>query len=57
MSKYGPKKPPYLDTFRGVYLKGKEGYMFKFDLKNVYHHLDISDPHQRFLGFPWVIKR
>ena len=25
-------------------------------LKNGYHHLDIFGPHQKFLGFYWVIK-
>ena len=38
------------------YLEGKEGYLFKFDLKKVYHHIDIFKPHQKFLGFSWVFK-
>ena len=38
------------------YLEVKEGYLFKFDLKNGYHHIDISEPHQKFLGFSWVFK-
>ena len=38
------------------YLEGKEGYLFKFDLKNGYHHIDIFEPHQKFLGFSWVFK-
>ena len=33
------------------YLEGKKGYLFKFDLKNGYHHIDIFEPHQKFLGF------
>ena len=36
------------------YLEGKEGYLFKFDLKNGYHHSDIFEAHQKFLGFSWV---
>ena len=26
-------------------------YMFKFDIKQGYHHVDIHKPHQKFLGF------
>ena len=40
----------------GHYLEGKRGYLFKFDLKNGYHHIDIFEPHQKFLGFSWVFK-
>ena len=38
------------------YLEGKKWYLFKFDLKNDYHHTDIFEPHQMFLGFSWVFK-
>ena len=38
------------------YLEGKKGYLFKFDLKNGYHHIDIFEPHQKFLGFSWIFK-
>ena len=31
-------------------------YLFKFDLKNEYHHIDIFEPHEKFLGFPWVFE-
>ena len=34
----------------------KKGYLFKFDLKNGYHHIDIFEPHQKFLGFSWIFK-
>ena len=33
-----------------------KGYLFKFDLKNGYHHIDIFDSHQTYLGFYWDIK-
>ena len=33
----------------------KDCYIFKFDLKSGYHHLDIYPPHQTCLGFSWVI--
>lgn len=29
----------------------KNGYMFSFDLKSGYHHVEIFQPHQTFLGF------
>ena len=32
------------------YLKGNKGYLFKFDLK-IYHHVDIFDELQTYLGF------
>ena len=38
------------------YLEGKKEYLFKFDLKNGYHHIDIFEPHQKFLGFSWIFK-
>ena len=31
----------------------KNGYMFSFDLKSGYHHIEIFQPHQTFLGFSW----
>ncbi len=30
-----------------------DAFCFKFDLKSGYHHVDIFDPHQTFLGFSW----
>ena len=38
------------------YLEGKKGCLFKFDLDNGYHHIDIFEPHQKFLGFSWIFK-
>jgi hypothetical protein len=29
-------------------------YFFTFDLESGYHHIDIFEPHQKFLGFSWV---
>ena len=28
-------------------------YMFSFDLKSGYHHVEIFEGHQTYLGFPW----
>ena len=38
------------------YLEGKKGHLFKFDLQNGHHHVDIFEHHQKFLGFSWVFK-
>ena len=34
---------------------GKTNFCYKFDLKNGYHHVDIFEEHQTFLGFSWEI--
>ena len=31
----------------------KGGFLFGFDLKSGYHHVEIFQPHQTFLGFSW----
>ena len=31
----------------------KEDFLFKFDQKSGYHHLNIFEPHQKYLGFTW----
>ena len=31
----------------------KDAYMFSFDLKSEYHHIEIASEHQTFLGFSW----
>ena len=31
------------------------GYMFSFDLKSGYHHIDIHPSFQRYLGFSWQV--
>ena len=31
-------------------------FMFKFDIKQGYHHINIFEPHQKFLGFSWEIE-
>ena len=38
------------------YLLANKGYLFKSDLKNGYHHIDIFDSHQTYFGFSWDIK-
>ena len=30
-------------------------YLFKFDISQGYHHIDLSDEHQKYMGFSWEI--
>ena len=39
------------------YLKSNKGYLLKFDLKSGYHHVDIFDEHQTYLGIIWDINQ
>ena len=32
-----------------------DGFLFKFDMKSGYHHVDIWPDHQQFLGFQWPL--
>jgi len=31
-------------------------YMYKFDIKQGYHHIDIHEDSQKYLGFSWIIE-
>ena len=31
----------------------KDDYLFSFDLKSGYHHVDIHSQHQKYSGFAW----
>ena len=39
------------DVLKNYITKG--GFMVKFDLKSGYHHINIFEEHQTFLGFSW----
>ena len=57
LNKYLDKTTISYDSFdelRPSLCKG--GYMGKFDMKSGYHHVDIFEEHQTFLGFCWEIK-
>jgi len=43
----------YEDIRIAMLLLNKNDFLFKFDLKSRYHHLDIFEPHQSYLGFTW----
>ena len=37
------------------YLEHTDGYASEFDLKSGYHHVDVFEEHQTYLGFSWKI--
>ena len=39
------------------YLERTDGYVFKFDLKSRYHHVDVFEEHQTYLGFSLKIDK
>ena len=43
----------YEDLKVALLMFTREDFLFKFDLKSGYHHLDIFEPHQKYLGFAW----
>ena len=45
----------YEDMRTAMIFLRKGGFMFKFDLKSGYHHIDICPAHREFLGFAWVM--
>ena len=45
-----------LEMLSRLLIEGMERNLFKIDLKNGFHHQDIFEPHQKFLGFSWVFK-
>ena len=44
----------YEDLRNAILMFEKQDYMIKFDLKSEYHHLDIFEAHQTYLGFSWT---
>ena len=43
----------YEDLRTAMLMLNRGDYLFKFDLKSGYHHLDVFEPHQCYLGFAW----
>ena len=56
VNSYIPKAKFKMEDWK-VFLQylSRSGYMYKFDLKSGYHHIDICQPHQQFLGFQWAL--
>ena len=54
VNKHIPKAKFKMEDWR-VFLQYvvRGGFMYKFDLKSGYHHIDICQSHQQFLGFKW----
>ena len=46
----------YEDLRVALLMFQKSDFLIKFDLKSGYHHLDIYEPHQRYLGFAWELE-
>jgi len=46
----------YEDIRTALLLFNRDDFLMKFDLKSGYHHLDIFEPHQSYLGFAWKLK-
>ena len=46
----------YEDMCTAMLMFQKNDYLFSFDLKSGYHHVDIYEPHWQFLGFKWEIQ-
>ena len=43
----------YEDLRTAMLLFERDDYMFSFDLKSGYHHVDVAEVHQKFLGIEW----
>jgi len=44
----------YEDIHIAMLLFQNDDYMFLFDLKSGYHHIEIYEPHRCYLGFQWL---
>ena len=47
------QKSKYEDLRVAMLLIEKGDYLFSFDLKSGYHHVDIAQVHHKYLGFAW----
>ena len=47
------QKFKYEDLRTAMLLLERNDYLFSFDLKSGYHHVDIAEAHQKFLGIEW----
>ena len=57
VNEYVEKLPvKYEDMRTALMFLQKGGYVYKFDLKSGYHHVDICQEHVKYLGFSWENK-
>ena len=47
------QKFKYEDLRTALLLLERNDYLFSFDLKSDYYHVDVAEAHQRFLGIEW----
>lgn len=47
------QKFKYEDLRTALDMLTKDDFLFKFDLKSGYHHIDIHPEHTKYLGFEW----
>ena len=47
------QKFKYEDLMVAMLLFQKGDYLFSFDLKSGYHHVNMAEIHHRYLGFSW----
>jgi hypothetical protein len=55
---------PHLHKYRFTYEDDKVAgemfdvgdFIFSCDLKSAYHHIEIFEVHQQYLGFAWIFK-
>ena len=45
----------YEDLRVAIVMFENDNFVFKFDLKSGYYHLDIFEEHQKYLGFAWKL--
>ena len=50
------EKFKYEDLRTAMLMFQRDDYLFSFDLKSGYHHVDIFEPHWQFFGFKWEVK-
>ena len=43
----------YEDLRTLLSIPSPNNFLFKFDLKSGYHHVEIFKPHWKYLGFSW----
>ncbi|VDH99277.1 Hypothetical predicted protein [Mytilus galloprovincialis] len=50
-----PEKNKKLNASVARELFEKGDYLFRYDLKSAYHHIEIREEHKQYLGFSWII--
>ena len=57
LNKHVKKEKIKFEDYRiALQLFKKDSFLFKFDLKSGYHHIDVCPQQQTFFGFSWKSK-